>query len=581
MRRTKIVCTLGPASSDPEVIDQLVAAGMDCARLNFSHGDHASHREMAEKVRAASARARRPLAILADLCGPKMRIGRFADGKIELKEGASFTITTRDVQGTVDEVSVSYEPLPRDVKVGDAILLDDGLFKLRVTGKTDTDVHTEVEVGGTLSDRKGLNLPGVDLSTPALTEKDKKDLAFAVDELQVDYLALSFVRNPEDVQQAQALAKGTPVIAKLEKPEAIENLGAILDQADGAMVARGDLGVEMGSEKVPLIQKRIIRETNLRSKIVITATQMLDSMIENPRPTRAELTDVANAIFDGTDAVMLSGETATGRYPTKACATLDRIACAVEASREYQDRAAGGINLGDESTDIGSAIAKATFVVATDVEAAAIIAPSLRGNSPRLLSKHRPSQPIIAVTTTEEVQRQLLLYWGIVPLVAEEVLDSEQMVQNAIRNALDRGLIERSDRVVTTAGIPLHSAIPMNTIKVHILGTVLNRGHQGFGGKATGRVVKAMDAPEARRRLRLDSTEILVTAVLTSDHVDLLGGLLGVILEDRSQVAHEEIREANESLIVISEVPNALFGVEDGITVTVDGEEKIIYEGVL
>jgi len=308
---------------------------------------------------------------------------------------------------------------------------------------------------------------------------------------------------------------------------------------------------------------------------------MLDSMIENPRPTRAELTDVANAIFDGTDAVMLSGETATGRYPRKACETLDRIARAIEASDEYQQRAMGGFSLRETSSDVGSAVAKAAFVVASDVDAAAIIAPSLRGNSPRLLSRFRPSQPIIAVTTTELVQRQLLLYWGIVPIVAEEVVDSEQMVQNAIRTALDRGLIGRNDRVVTTAGIPLHSAIPMNTIKVHILGNILNRGHEGFGTTQTGRVVKAMDAAEAQRRLRLDSTEILVAPVLTEDHVDLLPNLAGIVLEDRSQISHERIRELNESLVFISEVPNALYGIEDGITVTVDGEEKIIYEGVV
>jgi pyruvate kinase len=371
------------------------------------------------------------------------------------------------------------------------------------------------------------------------------------------------------------------VIAKIEDAEGLENIEEIVRISDGVMVARGDLGVQLALEDIPLAQKRIIALCNHQNKPVITATQMLDSMIENPRPTRAELTDVANAIFDGTDAVMLSGETASGRYPTRACETLDRIARAIESSAEYRESTMGEFTLRDESTDVGGAIAKAAFVVASDVDAAAIIAPSLRGNSPRLLSKYRPSQPIIAVTTTEQVQRQLLLHWGIVPLVAEEVVDSEQMVQNAIRNALDRGLIGRNDRVVTAAGIPLHSAIPMNTIKVHILGNILNRGHDGFGASATGRVVKAMDVSEARRRLRLDSSEILVTPVLTAEHLDLVGSLVGVILEDRSQASHDRIREENHDLVLISEVPNAMFGIEDGITVTVDGEEKIIYEGVL
>ena len=469
MRRTKIVCTLGPASSDPEVIDQLVAAGMDCARLNFSHGDHASHREMAEKVRSASARARRPLAILADLCGPKMRIGRFADGKIELKEGASFTITTRDVQGTADEVSVSYEPLPRDVKVGDAILLDDGLFKLRVTGKTDTDVHTEVEVGGTLSDRKGLNLPGVDLSTPALTEKDKKDLAFAVDELEVDYLALSFVRNPEDVQQAQALAKGTPVIAKLEKPEAIENLEAILDQADGAMVARGDLGVEMGSEKVPLIQKRIIRETNLRSKIVITATQMLDSMIRNPRPTRAEAADVANAIIDGTDAVMLSGETAAGKYPVEAVKMMSAIAHEVETeSVEMLSRITRDLKVvAHEDWEFPTAAARAAAVLSTHLPLKAIVTFTHDGRSAHLIAEYRPRAMIVAVTSDPRVANRLALDWGVVPRVEVPPEDLEETLRIATSVMVREKLAQKGDAFCMVLGWP--TSARTNTVKLHRL----------------------------------------------------------------------------------------------------------------
>jgi pyruvate kinase len=325
MRRAKIVCTLGPATSTPEAIDALVAAGMDCARLNFSHGTHESHGRIARMVREASRRAGRPLAILADLCGPKMRIGKFPGGPVELVPGQTFTLTTRDVDGDATQVSHIYEPLARDVVPGDHILLDDGLLNLKVLETTDTDVITEVEVGGTLSDRKGMNVPGANLSTPALTDKDRVDLEFAVEELEVDYVALSFVRTADDVLQAQQLAQGTPVIAKLEKPEAIKNLDAICDVADGAMVARGDLGVEVGSEKVPLIQKRIIRSVNDRGKLVITATQMLDSMIRNPRPTRAEAADVANAVLDGSDAVMLSGETAAGKYPVKAVQMMDLI----------------------------------------------------------------------------------------------------------------------------------------------------------------------------------------------------------------------------------------------------------------
>ncbi|HEY6877818.1 MAG TPA: pyruvate kinase, partial [Polyangiales bacterium] len=333
MRRTKIVCTLGPASNTPERIRALVDAGMDCARLNFSHGEHKDHAFVAKTLREVAARAGRPLAILADLSGPKMRIGRFPGGPIELVNGRPFVLTTRDVPGDQNIVSVTYKPLPRDVRKGEAILLDDGLLQLRVERVDGEDVHTVVEVGGTLSNNKGLNMPGSILSAPALTEKDKIDAAFAVHEVKVDYLALSFVRTPEDVREAQQLAKGIPVIAKIEKPEAVNNLDAILDVAEGAMVARGDLGVEVGSERVPVVQKRIIREVNRRGKLVITATQMLDSMMRNPRPTRAEAADVANAVLDGTDAVMLSAETAAGKYPVETVETMAQIC--VEAEKSY------------------------------------------------------------------------------------------------------------------------------------------------------------------------------------------------------------------------------------------------------
>ena len=585
IRRTKIVCTLGPAVDTEPAVRELLEAGMNVARFNFSHGTHEEHRERIARTRKISRATGIPVALLLDTKGPEIRTGRIRDdAKAELSAGDRITITTDDVPGTRERISISYKQLPEEIPVGHHLYIADGLIDLEVEAVEGNDVSCVVRSGGTLGSRKNVNIPGIRVQLPAITEKDRADILFAIEE-KMDFIAASFIRKPGDVDQIQQILRehesGIRVIAKIEDHEGLENIAEITRISDGVMVARGDLGVQLAIEEIPLAQKRIISLCNDQNKPVITATQMLDSMIENPRPTRAELTDVANAIFDGTDAVMLSGETATGRYPTESCATLDRIARAVEASREYQDRAVGRIPLREESTDIGNAIAKATFVVATDVEAAAIIAPSLRGNSPRLLSKHRPSQAIIAVTTTEEVQRQLLLYWGIVPLVAEQVVDSEQMVQNAIRNALDRGLIARSDRVVTTAGVPLHSAIPMNTIKVHILGNVLNRGHDGFGGKVTGRVVKATDADEARRRLRLDSSEILLIPVLTGDHIDMLSGLLGVVIEDRSQVSHEHILEANDALVVVSEVPNAVLAIEDGTTVTVDGEEKIIYEGVL
>ncbi|MFW6313220.1 MAG: pyruvate kinase [Spirochaetota bacterium] len=585
IRRTKIVCTLGPAVDNEDSVRELLHAGMNVARFNFSHGTHEEHHNRIERLRKVSREEGIPVAIMLDTKGPEIRTGKLeGNQQFELATGDRITITTDDVLGNAERISVSYKQLPREVDPGKHLYIADGLIDLEVVSVSGNDVHCVVRSGGALGSRKNVNIPGIRVQLPAITEKDLSDIVFAVEE-KMDFIAASFIRKPADVDQIQDVLREheSPirVIAKIEDQEGLSNIEEIVRISDGVMVARGDLGVQLALEDIPLAQKRIITFCNDHNKPVITATQMLDSMIENPRPTRAELTDVANAIFDGTDAVMLSGETASGRYPTRACETLDRIARTIEASPEYRDRAMGDFNLRGTSNDVGSAVAKATFVVASDVDAAAIIAPSLRGNSPRLLSRFRPSQPIIAVTTTELVQRQLLLYWGIVPLVADEVVHSEQMVQNAIRNALDRGLIGRNDRVVTTAGIPLHSAIPMNTIKVHILGNILNRGHEGFGQTATGRIVKAADADEARKRLRLDSTEILVAPVLTEAHAVFLPNLAGVVLEERSQISHDRIRHENENLVFISEVPNALFGIEDGITVTLDGEEKIIYVGVL
>ena len=469
MRRTKIVCTLGPASSSEEVIDQLVAAGMDCARLNFSHGDHAQHAEMSAKIRAASGRARRPLAILADMCGPKMRVGRFSGGPVELEDGQEFTLDTEDVDGDANGCSVSYEALPQDASEGDAILLDDGLLRLRVTHTEGTKVHTIVEEGGTLSDRKGLNLPGVDLSTPALTQKDRADLDFAVNELKVDFIALSFVRRASDVIEAKVLAGDTPVIAKIEKPEAVENLAEILDAADGAMVARGDLGVELGSEKVPLVQKRIIRETNLRGKIVITATQMLDSMIRNPRPTRAEAADVANAVMDGTDAVMLSGETAAGKYPVAAVKMMDLIAREVESewvselSRQIRDLKV----VAHEDWAFPEAAARAAAVLSTHLPLAAIVTFTGDGRSASLLAEFRPRAPIVAITHRAHVAQRLALEWGVVPRleVPPDHLDETLRIAGAL--LAREGLAKKGEPFAMIVGWPTSGRT--NTVKLHRL----------------------------------------------------------------------------------------------------------------
>jgi pyruvate kinase len=467
MRRAKIVCTLGPSVGTPEMIDKIVKAGMDCARLNFSHGSHESHAAAAKLVRDAAMRAGRPLAILADLCGPKMRVGRFGTGKIELDVGQRFTLTTREVVGDKSIVSQTYEPLPQDVLPGTIILLDDGLLRLRVVETNDTDVICEVEVGGELSDKKGLNVPGANLSTPALTPKDREDLLFAVETLKVDYLALSFVRRAEDVAEAQAIARGTPVIAKIEKPEAIENLSAILDQAEGAMVARGDLGVEVGSEFVPLLQKRIIREVNARGKLVITATQMLDSMIRNPRPTRAEAADVANAVLDNTDAVMLSGETASGKYPVEAVSMMDAIVREVEREMLKQDNGAGALPEITEGWKFGDAAARATARLSYLLDLKAIVTFTRDGRTARLLSENRPRAPVVAITARSEVATRLALEWGVIPRVEIPPEDLEETLRVATSVIAREKLCARGDAFAMVIGWPLSQAT--NTIKLHRL----------------------------------------------------------------------------------------------------------------
>lgn len=413
MRKAKILATVGPASRTPEALDALLAAGVDAFRVNFSHGRAEEHREVVTNIRAAAKRAGRPVAILGDLSGPKIRCGTFAGGPIELADGQPFTLTTRAVPGDAREVSITY-PLWKDLHVGDVVLLDDGLLRFKVTAVHDEDVDCVVEVGGPLSDRKGINVPGAQLSTPALTEKDARDAVLAR-ELGVDWLALSFVRRASDLVEARALVgPGIPLVAKIEKPEAIANLEEIIAIADGIMVARGDLGVELGSEKVPLAQKRAIRLTNEANKLVITATQMLDSMIRSPRPTRAEAADVANAILDGTDVVMLSGETASGKYPVEAVRTMSAIIHEIEGSELY--RALETKNHG-EAWDFTHACAAAAAQTTRATTLAGIVVFTREGHTADIVAEYRPRAEIVAVTPTEHSAQRLALQWGIRPHV--------------------------------------------------------------------------------------------------------------------------------------------------------------------
>ncbi len=476
MRRTKIVATIGPASRDAATLERLLEAGVDVLRLNFSHGDHPGHLEVIRTAREIAKRRGKAIALLQDLSGPKIRTGRVRDAEgIQLKDGAPITITTDEsIEGTPALISTTYDPLPRDVKKGDRILLDDGNLELRVLATEATTVACEVVHGGRLKSNKGMNLPGVSLSTPALTEKDRRDLAFGLQN-GVDYVALSFVRQPADVAEAKALVAASgakvPVIAKIEKREAVDQLSAVLGAADGVMVARGDLGVELSTEEVPTLQKRIIESANEAGKVVITATQMLESMIDSARPTRAEASDVANAILDGTDAVMLSAETATGRFPVAAVETMARIAGYTEEhlslhrspTRRRASPPVPGVPL------VARSLARVAATVAEELQCRLIVAFTESGSTARLVSSFRPGSPIVAITRHEPVFRQLALWWGVVPLFSGLLeVTTDEMILHGQALLKERGLVKVGDTILMLAG-QTHTTGATNMLRVHAI----------------------------------------------------------------------------------------------------------------
>ncbi|MBL8933313.1 MAG: pyruvate kinase [Archangium sp.] len=474
MRRAKIVCTLGPASTSQEMLEKLLDAGMDVARLNFSHGTHADHQAVLDRLRAASLKVRKAVGVLGDLQGPKIRTGKLEKGAVELVEGKEISITTDEsVLGTQELVSTTYPHLAADVNVGDRILLDDGLLELKVLATDKKSlIRTEVIHGGTLKNNKGINLPGVALRADALTAKDREDLIFGL-KAGVDMVALSFVRTPEDIDMCrQAMMEAgrvVPIIAKLEKPEAIARLDSILEKTDGVMVARGDLGVEIPPEEVPAIQKDIIRRANQRGLPVIVATQMLNSMIEHPRPTRAEASDVANAVMDNTDAVMLSGETASGDYPVESVQMMSRIVEAAEsAMRQSFPRIGSGepITIPAEFPDVTCGVA---CRAAREAGCSLIVAFTLTGNTARLVSRYRPTVPIIAFSPNQEVRRRLSLLWGVMPRVLEPVQESEEMVRRVEEELLARGLAKRGERIVIVFGAPVGQAGKINSLRLHTI----------------------------------------------------------------------------------------------------------------
>jgi pyruvate kinase len=468
-RSAKIVCTLGPASNSLEIIEKLMRAGMDVARLNFSHGTHEDHLGTIKRLREVSAKLTKPIGILADLQGPKIRTGLLVDKKpVQLIAGQRFTISNVAMAGTSAGVSTTYKRMPREVKRGDRILLGDGLIELRVLSTTSSTVVCQVVNGGLLGEHKGINLPGVKLKIPALTPKDHEDLKFALAN-GANFVAVSFVRRAEDVLLAKAAVSraksNAPVIAKLEKPEAIDNLDAILSVTDGVMVARGDLGVEMSPEKVPVVQKQIIAKACEARRPVITATQMLESMTQNPRPTRAEASDVANAVFDGSDALMLSAETASGAYPVEAVQMMDRIIREAEANNAHILRPSPAqFNIAETASEL---ICHAS----EELQMKVIAVFTESGFTARLVSKHRPRRPIIAFSTIQETRRRLSLYWGVVPRTIAKVQDIEELVQVTEKRLLEEKLVKPGDVVGIVAGTPLFVGGTTNFMKFHVIGS--------------------------------------------------------------------------------------------------------------
>lgn len=468
MRKTKIVCTLGPATDDENVLRNLMLEGMDVARCNFSHGVHADHRRRIDMVKKFRRDVNRPVAILLDTKGPEVRVKHFKNGKVTLQEGQLFTLTSEEVEGSEKRVSVTYHRLYEDLEVGMKVLIDDGLIEMQVEKVEQTDIICRVLHGGTVSDSKGINVPEVTLSMPYLSEKDREDLLFGIEQ-DVDFVAASFVQKEEDIQQIRKLlakngGEDIKIIAKIENKQGVENIDEIIAASDGIMIARGDMGVEIPYEEVPVIQKMIIKKVYEGGKQVITATQMLESMIKNPRPTRAETTDVANAVYDGTSAIMLSGETAAGGYPVEAVKTMVRIAERTERDIDYRKRFFNHAR--KANPDITDAISHATCTTAHDLNAKAIVTVTKSGRSARMISRYRPDSNIIGCATTEKVCRQLNMTWGVIPILIKEEQDAYHLFDHALMAAEKMGLLEKGDLTVITSGVPIGISGTTNMIKV-------------------------------------------------------------------------------------------------------------------
>jgi pyruvate kinase len=576
MRRTKIVATIGPASSHPDILRRLIESGATTLRLNFSHGTHEDHQRSISLIRQTAFELNQPVGILQDLQGPKIRLGKFETGSIVVKKGDRFTLTSHPILGNQEICSVTYPFLAEEVPPQATILLDDGKVEMVVeeVDRTAQELHCRVVVGGPLSNSKGVNFPGVYLSIKALTDKDRKDLMFGLDR-GVDWVALSFVRNPQDVLEIKELisnaGKQVPVIAKIEKHEAIEQMEAILSLCDGVMIARGDLGVELPAEEVPIHQKKLIATANQLGIPIITATQMLDSMVNNPRPTRAEISDVANAILDGTDAVMLSNETAIGKYPVEAVETMARVAVRIEQEEMASHRE-------DMRKSIPNAISKAVTQIAEQLEAAAIVTLTKTGATARNVSKFRPRKSILAVTPHVDVARRLQLVWGVKPLVMLELSTTSQTFQAAIAAAQEKQLLAEGNVVVMTAGTLQGVAGSTDLIKVEVVTTILGQGIGLGRGAVSGR------ARVARRGIEVGNFhqgDILVAPTTNAEFVEAMRKAAGVIIEDDSMSSHGAVIAQRLGLPAIVGVKNATQVIRDGTILTLDMQRGLIYSGAI
>jgi len=577
IRKTKIICTMGPSTDKPGVLEALIANGMDVARFNFSHGTHEEQAKRIAAVRSAAAKAKVPVALMLDTKGPEMRLG-LVKGKVLLNKGQKFILTAREVEGDDKIVSVNHKHLPREVVPGNVILLADGMISLRVESIEGDDITTTVVNSGEISSRKRAAAPGVSLHLPPLSEQDVADILFGVKQ-DMDSIAASFIQRAADVLAIRKVLEDAgaemDIIAKIENAQGVQNIDEILKVVDSVMVARGDLGVEIPTEEVPLVQKMLIERCNQAGKPVITATQMLESMLTNPRPTRAEASDIANAIFDGTDSIMLSGETAAGQYPVEAVQMMAKIATRTEAGLDYTNiLLAKGLNAQRTTT---GAVSHATVQVAHELGAAAIITATETGYTARMVSRYRPQAAIIAATQWEKIARRCQQYWGVHPVLGPASPDSDSLVTNAVQGAESTGLVKEGDLVVITAGVPVGTSGTTNMIRVHVVGNILLRG-TGVGQRVvTGKVCVAHSIKDVKTKFQ--PGEILVVESIDEETAPYAHKAAAIVTEEGGLTSHAAIVGISYGIPVIVGVDGATDRLTDGAQITVDASRGVVYHG--